>query len=1444
MKKCSGDGEFVMGLLHQYHFFDEESAFNCYEKAIKQFNFDSFLQIRSLAHSLRDEDKISDIMKGKSLFLLGKLYLDHNDILLIVPNITEQHSISNEILRKQKKYLSKIIISKSKFINQEEFLSEVLTAASYFRRAENIGHIESSIFLALVTGEEISRAKHNAITQRDFDRGIQCGLSLLKNAIDKNQSEIAMYHIARWYKNKMISEDVYKLVFYYDDEWIIVNEDDFIYKENGKENWEKWCEKETIRLFYLSACKKYPKACVEYAKYLLHNKKLIEFNENYEENDENSPFYWLKIAIDKNDIESKFIMAKYYEDKKQYKKAIELYKSEPECVYFIERLVIIQKLLSNEEINEYSIKSPEKLLKKSSTLNHIPSIHQLIKLLENKIKKLEEDDENENDDDNNDIIIIKEKINLYLLYKKGLQFGDSFCVKGFILKYSKFYYFPYFWLMKDKKLDCLTFEYIGFSFSIENYEIFLFRLFIVLLHQRISHVTRNSYEDEILKENLCSIYSQFETFVLLMEKYKKEAMMILAIFIEKHSQSGFTELTLENSISWWLRVEQFVTSNDTTSSSSLCDVLIPWKLSRISMKLPEFDESNYSSEEISNSPTKNKIKWINKLKTIFNSNKSPSNTPYGNSDEIPHQLITSLLHRDMENYFIEFISNNIFQISKYLKDISHLPLLLIASSRNDYISVELLIENDGIIDIVDENNNSPIALAAENNHLSLCTHLQQLHNKKKKERNFTNYLSNSKNINNELNKSSYSSSSSSSLLSSSYSSGSLKRRKDSMMINLHNEEKPIENLPNEILTEEHYFVHQIRLRQQLIEISEEDIISVEKKRIYTQLYDLGPLRAARIASDLKPLLKKLYPPENLYNRNDKKILLKLYNKMKKLTPKNRIFSRVICLVKEIDCLIDKYHSFEKPRKYGIIISALENIRMFYMKNIATVISTGNLPSPPVLIHSHATGTRLLKDEYISDLFPYYDTGKDTIVFDTCEEYGTHIIRIVNDIHFKGQPHAPGVEFMVDCLNKLLAGHGSAPTELVKIFMYREKNQSEMSEGSVTNSSATFWEKEEMLYLASKTVIGANLEFIISNHMNYILDNLLNPFNFTSSIISSLLTNPQDGKPDNYMVVIDVGNKGAVEEMAIIGIDNDIAFADPIIRKPKINPNEFFVDVRNVLYFFPQMKLSVDESFVKGFLQLCPELLIFDWLKNIFKKSQEYQQLLDDKILTDQDFIELNLPIKFVPGTVRNVYRKLKEIKKILYENPTISHVDLFSKLQPLLCLYYEKLLDSVKYDENDNLYKNGEEIPLACKKLYASVTEPISNYVSWDENILNNGITQSVREYLDQPSHIPCEFDFEDNRTVGPIDEAELFLASIDFSELDYNTQCLLIVSLSNLGGLTSIVLTNSSVSLSCIITACESLPQLSHVILENCPNVQLSDLDALKAKCSHIDFSINNNNN
>ena len=116
------------------------------------------------------------------------------------------------------------------------------------------------------------------------------------------------------------------------------------------------------------------------------------------------------------------------------------------------------------------------------------------------------------------------------------------------------------------------------------------------------------------------------------------------------------------------------------------------------------------------------------------------------------------------------------------------------------------------------------------------------------------------------------------------------------------------------------------------------------------------------------------------------------------------------------------------------------------------------------------------------------------------------------IHFKANPYAPGVEFMVNSLVNLIVGYGVPPTQLLKVC----------------------YENTSQIYLASKTVKGFTLDFILDKHPELI--DKIDSYNFSSMVVLGLLTNPQDGKADNYMVKLWHDQLNATIKIDIIGIE--------------------------------------------------------------------------------------------------------------------------------------------------------------------------------------------------------------------------------------------------------------------------------------------------------------------
>ncbi|MFN7096904.1 MAG: ankyrin repeat domain-containing protein, partial [Gammaproteobacteria bacterium] len=334
---------------------------------------------------------------------------------------------------------------------------------------------------------------------------------------------------------------------------------------------------------------------------------------------------------------------------------------------------------------------------------------------------------------------------------------------------------------------------------------------------------------------------------------------------------------------------------------------------------------------------------------------------------------------------------------------------------------------------------------------------------------------------------------------------------------------------------------------------------------------------------------------------------------------------------------------------------------------------------------------------------------------TEQKAGGHVVHSLGGIHFKANPHAPGVEYMVGSLGNLLAGQGATPTELLKII------------------DAQCYPR---IFQASKTVKGKDLQSIIVNNSDYL--HKINPTNFSLMIVLSLLTDPQDGKPDNYFVEFKTDPITGVEELDILGIDNDIAFADPIVKDVD-KQKQYYMNIKNVLYFFPQMEQIIAPDFRKQFLQRQPELMMIEWLHGLCTKNYGYNALLKIGFFSQQELSGgknnpkgLQLPIRFTPRTLTKLYKKLVRLQQLLNDNETITHKEMLEQICPELAAHYAQIQKQYPHD--------------IMKCIHALYEEQISNKAELNDfqHRVKAGDTQCMTESVLKTTRA---LGFEDNRT-------------------------------------------------------------------------------------------------
>jgi ankyrin repeat protein len=561
------------------------------------------------------------------------------------------------------------------------------------------------------------------------------------------------------------------------------------------------------------------------------------------------------------------------------------------------------------------------------------------------------------------------------------------------------------------------------------------------------------------------------------------------------------------------------------------------------------------------------------------------------------------------------------------------------------------------------------------------------------------------------------------------------------------------------LEEAKYLAHTYRQEQQLrqaqLRSAHSKTFDEEKRLLQQQLHDFSEedpfgICLANCCQALQSATAVI-PPDHY--QNCKRIVSTLQHpamlvkhgqgsKVSKLSPKHPAFSDIqkICL------LIDKLRTSLSQTEFSLLQRRLEEMKsyyQYYMERVCTVLPSKHdqLYRTPMLLYMAGVPARCLKEA--AQIF-FTETAAQTRN-DSNAVSGTSLVKSFKDIHFKRDPHAPGVEFMVSTLASLLLGHGITPSEFIKV-----KDQQE-------NLS---W-----AYLASKTVFGVELGHIIREYPDYL--RLIYPGNFSAMAFLSFLIDPQDGKPDNYMAELHYNENKQLQAIQIIGIDNDIAFGPPQICLHSSGPfhDQPFVTVKNVLYFFPQMQKPISPAFRQHFLKLNPAMLVLEWLQALDHQNNYFQQLLDEGIFTQEEFQggKINrrgfrLPIRLRSQTVTCLYQKLVKLQQYLKEYPEATHCALFEYLEPDVCHYYQAIQHHAPNDMME-----------CVRRLYADAqpTEEARQLLSSQlRSQQTSSLTQSVLESVELH-----KLEAQETQT---IQEAVFELLSVvDYRDFDETDVCL-----------------------------------------------------------------------
>ncbi|MBA3814151.1 MAG: hypothetical protein H0X26_06645 [Alphaproteobacteria bacterium] len=207
---------------------------------------------------------------------------------------------------------------------------------------------------------------------------------------------------------------------------------------------------------------------------------------------------------------------------------------------------------------------------------------------------------------------------------------------------------------------------------------------------------------------------------------------------------------------------------------------------------------------------------------------------------------------------------------------------------------------------------------------------------------------------------------------------------------------------------------------------------------------------------------------------------------------------------------------------------------------------------------------------------------------------------------------------------------------------------------------------------------------------------LDPTSFSEHILLSMLTNPTDGTPGNFMLRLHEFPHHQ-RKFSIMGIDNDMAlelgdvFSEKVQSKFKpgqkmTTSQKHSVRVKNILMCLPLMEQPLASSTVKRILNLNPELCAMEWLTRLKLQNIRYAQLEKAQYTSDHStqrreaylsptfMTDLHLPFLLDPDFIPEFCQTIKKVQAYLADNRAASHWQLLLNIHPLSSRFYQEMI--------------------------------------------------------------------------------------------------------------------------------------------------------------------------
>jgi hypothetical protein len=239
--------------------------------------------------------------------------------------------------------------------------------------------------------------------------------------------------------------------------------------------------------------------------------------------------------------------------------------------------------------------------------------------------------------------------------------------------------------------------------------------------------------------------------------------------------------------------------------------------------------------------------------------------------------------------------------------------------------------------------------------------------------------------------------------------------------------------------------------------------------------------------------------------------------------------------------------------------------------------------------------------------------------------------------------------------------------------------------------------------ASLHVEGLSLEdFIEGVDKGTYTYNQIDLSSFSEHLFLSMLTNPTDGTPGNFMLRKNESKGNATgETFSIVGIDNDMALEvgdtyvenvqSPFVPGQKITTQQkHCVRIKNILMCLPLMDQPLSPTTVKRILALNPELLALQWLERLKEQNIRYNQLQRGTYIasslkqTPESYVsrahvsDLHLPFLLDPDFIPRFCQTIRQTQAYLADHSALTHWQLLLNIHPLAGRFYQEMVAQVQ----------------------------------------------------------------------------------------------------------------------------------------------------------------------